>query len=590
MTKPAPQRRQLNNDLRLLARTFGFVRRRLITVFALATMTAILEAAIVLSIAAAGTTLLDGSGSSNSLVSGIPMDLTLRQLCLGVGVLVVVRAGLDLLMIEIKARTEVLYDASARTEVTNAYLEADWNTQSTEQAGGLQAALVTFVSLARTVLTKLIDLSLSIVSFVVMLVASITVGGRVTVLVVIAMGALAYLLRPFIRANRHASARQRAAIGRFSNQVNEMVSMSREIRVLGITEPIKGELGVEIAELKAAGHASSAASYRLQSLHASLTYLVVSIGLGALIFSTVSDPQPYAAMVLLLYRAMVYGRAVQTTYQGVVGSIPFLEDLDERLDLYRQAQRQPGVDPLPTVGTITFDAVDFSYGDGTRALEDISVTIQPGDAIGIVGPSGAGKSTFVQLLLGLRAPTGGRLVVGEHSIADYREDDWSRLVSFVPQESQLFDMSVLDNVISFRPHVTRDAAIQALQAAHVLTEMEALPDGLDTTVGEGGSRISGGQRQRVCIARALAASPQLLVLDEPTSALDLASEEAIRATLEVLKGQVTLVIVAHRLSTLRVCDKVLVITQGRVDAFAERRELEANNEYFSSAVELAKLV
>jgi ABC-type multidrug transport system fused ATPase/permease subunit len=239
--------------------------------------------------------------------------------------------------------------------------------------------------------------------------------------------------------------------------------------------------------------------------------------------------------------------------------------------------------------SVELDGVSFSYGDEATALTDVSFEIHAGEAIGVVGPSGAGKSTLVQLLLGLRPPTTGHLRVDGVAAAEFTRSSWTRRVSFVPQESALFDRSVLDNVICFRD-ISRERALDALRAAHVLDEVLGLPDGLDTIVGEGGKRLSGGQRQRVCIARALAGEPDLLILDEPTSALDLASEEAIRQTLDAIMGRMTLIIVAHRMSTLRVCDKVLVINDGRLEAFAERARLEADNEYFSSAVKLAKLV
>ena len=167
-------------------------------------------------------------------------------------------------------------------------------------------------------------------------------------------------------------------------------------------------------------------------------------------------------------------------------------------------------------------------------------------------------------------------------------DSWFGHVVLVPQEARLANVTVLENVLWFRQGLTRDDAVSALRAAHVYDEITQLPEGLDTIVGEQGGRLSGGQRQRVCIARALAGSPDVMILDEPTSALDLVSEERIRETLASLRDKVTLVIVAHRLSTLRICNDVVVLRNGEIEAFGPRSELEAN-EFFAEAVRLSKL-
>lgn len=589
-TPEPPRPRQLRNDIRLLAEAFGPLRRRLAVIVVLAVVTAVLEAAIVLAIATAGSMLADGARHVERSLLGVEISMTLGALCLITAGIALLRAVLDMAMVEIKARAEATYDATTREQVARAYLDADWALQADEQAGGLQSALVSFVSFARTVLTKLTDLIVALASFSIMLAASLTIGGLVTVVVLIVMVGFAFLMRPFILANRRSSVRQRDTTRLFATRINEMVSMSREIKVMGIQRPIEGTIHAEVADLRSATYESSTASYRLQSLYTSLTYIAVTAGLGALVLGDVSDPRPYAAMVLLLYRAMVYGRGIQSTYQGITGSIPYLEDLDERISRYRQARERTGDRELGAVGEVAFVDVSFSYDGAETALGDVSFTIESGDAIGVVGPSGAGKSTLVQLLLGLRQPTNGALLVDGHPVSEYTRESWTRRVSLVPQESTLFDRSVIDNVICFRDGISTQRAEAALAAAHVLDELRDMPDGLDTVVGEGGRRLSGGQRQRVCIARALAGDPDLLILDEPTSALDLASEEAIRQTLEGIKGQITLVIVAHRMSTLRVCDKVLVVNDGRLEAFADRATLEGDNDYFSAAIRLAKLV
>jgi ABC-type multidrug transport system fused ATPase/permease subunit len=226
---------------------------------------------------------------------------------------------------------------------------------------------------------------------------------------------------------------------------------------------------------------------------------------------------------------------------------------------------------------------------GKPAIEDLTFALSRGEAIGIVGPSGAGKSTLVQLFLRLREPNSGQALVNEVPAYAFAFADWTRRFSYVAQEPHLVAGSVAENIAFFRDDIDREAVERAARAAHIHDEILAMSDGYDTWVGDDGRRLSGGQRQRVSIARALAGSPDVIVLDEPTSALDMQSEALIQKTLEELKGRVTLVIVAHRLSTLNNCDRIMVLGDGRLQAFGTSAELLGSNEFYRRAVELSRL-
>jgi ATP-binding cassette, subfamily B, bacterial len=211
--------------------------------------------------------------------------------------------------------------------------------------------------------------------------------------------------------------------------------------------------------------------------------------------------------------------------------------------------------------------VRFEYVPDRPVLHGISATVQPNEVVGIVGPSGSGKSTLVQLLLGLRAPTSGTVLADGRPIDTLARAEWVRKVAFVPQAAHLLRGSVADNIRFLRDHLTDDDVERAALLAHLHDEIVAFPDGYAHDVGEGGSHLSGGQQQRLCLARALAGDPEVLVLDEPTSALDGRSEALVRETLAELAHRMTIVIVAHRTSTLEVCDRIMVVQSGQLVAF-----------------------
>jgi ATP-binding cassette subfamily B protein len=216
-------------------------------------------------------------------------------------------------------------------------------------------------------------------------------------------------------------------------------------------------------------------------------------------------------------------------------------------------------------GGFTFEKVSFAYpGSALAALHDFSLEVAPGETIALVGPSGAGKSTVLNLVIGFIRPNGGRLLLDGRDMEAYDLRTYRRFLAVVPQESILFDGTVRENV-TYGLRSVPDAVVEAaLRDANAWDFVSRLPDGLQTRVGEKGARLSGGQKQRLAIARALIRDPRVLVLDEATSALDTETEALIQEALaRLMRGRTTFV-VAHRLSTIRDANRIVVLDQGRV--------------------------
>ncbi|MFF4705488.1 ABC transporter ATP-binding protein [Streptomyces sp. NPDC001288] len=226
-------------------------------------------------------------------------------------------------------------------------------------------------------------------------------------------------------------------------------------------------------------------------------------------------------------------------------------------------------------GAVVFDRVGFGYEDGGRAaVADFTLDVAPGETVALVGASGAGKSTVLNLVIGFIRPTSGRLLLDGTDMSGLDLRTYRRFVSVVPQESILFDGTVRENVAyGMEDEADEQAVRAALRDANALEFVDELPLGLDTVVGERGARLSGGQRQRLAIARALIRDPRVLVLDEATSALDTRSEALVQQALtRLLHGRTTFV-VAHRLSTVRGADRIVVMDDGRIREIGTHEEL-----------------
>ncbi|MEU2431581.1 ABC transporter ATP-binding protein [Streptomyces sp. NPDC007861] len=225
-------------------------------------------------------------------------------------------------------------------------------------------------------------------------------------------------------------------------------------------------------------------------------------------------------------------------------------------------------------GSVTFRSVDYGYEDAGRpAVREFSLCVAPGETIALVGASGAGKSTVLNLVIGFIRPTSGRLLLDGTDMSTLDLRTYRRFVSVVPQESILFDGTIRENVAYGMDDADEDTVRAALRDANAAEFVDRLPLGLDTVVGEHGARLSGGQRQRLAIARALIRDPKVLILDEATSALDTRSEALVQQALaRLLRGRTTFV-VAHRLSTVRDADRIVVMEDGRIQEIGTHEEL-----------------
>jgi subfamily B ATP-binding cassette protein MsbA len=281
---------------------------------------------------------------------------------------------------------------------------------------------------------------------------------------------------------------------------------------------------------------------------------------------------------LLLFVVMVSGPlgGLASTYAQLRAAGGAAARVFELLDTRVEVVEAPDAVPLPEVaGAVSFEHATFHYAGGADVLHDISLDIQPGQVIALVGPSGAGKTTLASLIPRFYDVQSGRILIDGHDVRGVRLRDLRSHIGVVPQDPLLFGGTLRDNISYGKlgaPLAEVQAAARAANLAGLIAE---LPDGYDTVIGERGVKLSGGQRQRVAIARALLRNPRILILDEATSSLDNESEALIKNALERLMKNRTVVIIAHRLSTVEKADRIVVLDQGRIVEQGTHAELLA---------------
>lgn len=354
----------------------------------------------------------------------------------------------------------------------------------------------------------------------------------------------------------------------------------------------------------ARGMAASERGQRLGGFFSSVTKYLLEIlfilGVGGLLaysFATLSAAQAVGSLALFVAAGFRLLPNIASLVSSVNGmrtghtSLQVLHDEVTEMQGGHRRTRPDTAEPVTLQDRLELTDVTFRYpGSDRDVLKGIDLTIPFGSSIAFVGGSGAGKTTLVDLLLGLHSPTGGVLAVDGHDIAP-RMHAWQEQCAMVAQDVFLTEDSVRQNILFDQPPETADEGrlARAIAGAQLDDVVRSLPEGLDSSAGDWGNRLSGGQRQRVGIARALYREPRLLVLDEATSALDNETESRIIDTIEALHGSVTVVVVAHRLSTVKEVDAIIFLQQGRVAAQGTFAELQETNTDFARLVKLGKL-
>ncbi len=533
--------------------------------------------------------------ASSAAKGAVPAHQTLGPIHLHahVGTLFALAFGLTIGRVILQAPLSILpariasgVQARLRREVFGAYNTASWEVQAGEREGDVQETMTSQVLQATGGALQATQLVIAFFSFLVLMAGAVSLNPIAALVILVAALCLFGLLRPMNSLGARRAAELSRAQLNYAAGINEASRLAEETQVFGVAGPQYSRIDRLVAIAEGLFFRTQLIIRLSPSLYQSAIYLILVAGLAALYSEGASHFASLGAVILIIVRAGTFGQQVQGAYQGLRQSLPFIERLQDTASRYAASTPPDGSTALANVETIAFDHISFGYKAERPVLRDLSFEVRAGEAIGVVGPSGAGKSTLIQILLQLRPPGAGRYLVNGVRVEEFVRADWKRLVAYVPQQPRLIHASVAENIRYFRD--LDDAAVErAARLARIEQDILGWQDGYETIVGPRADAVSGGQQQRICLARALAAHPEVLVLDEPTSALDPHSETLIQESLFGLRHELTLFIIAHRMSTLDVCDRVMVIQDGRLAAFDTTELLQTNNDYYRSASLLA---
>jgi ATP-binding cassette, subfamily B, bacterial len=561
---------------------FGFSWPRASLLALLSVCAGFAEAAVLAIVAQIGTALASGENVVDAHLGIASPHVSIRTL-LVIGV--AIAAGRVLLLVPaswLAARLASDAEATLRSRLFYAYLRASWAVKARDREGKLQELMTNQITQGTQGIVQTTWVVTYLFSFLALVASALLLSPAAAGIIVGASIFLFALLRPLSRAGSKAARELSAAQLAHASGVSEATRLAEETQVFGVMSAQRRRLQELIDRARHLLFRTLLAVRLVPNLYQSGVYLLLIGGLALIYSFDRSGLASLGAVVLLLVRAGTYGNQAQTAYQAVRQTVPFIERVQQATEEYEEAARPEGAKPFAALETLSFRSVSYSYGQRSKVLTDLTFDVHPGETMGIIGPSGAGKSTLAQLLLRLREPDSGDYLVNGSAVRSLSWTDWAAKVAYVPQTPQLVYASVADNIRYFRD-VAQDEVERAARLAGIHDEVVSWNDGYDTVVGPRAAAVSVGQAQRICLARALVLRPLILVLDEPTSALDPTSERLIQRSLTELRGSLTLFVIAHRLSTLDICDRVMVIVGGRLDALERFDDLQARNAYYRSA-------
>jgi len=492
------------------------------------------------------------------------------------GMLAVVHAA----SARIAARVGADVQRTMQATLVHGFLAAPWPAQAAARAGTLQDLATVKVGVLAFGLQEAAQGVTALVNLLVVVVAAFALSPYAAA-ALLATAALVLLGSRVTRTRRRLLFREWSdASSLLALEVAETASAARDLRVFGVSGAAGDRVGIQIDD---AAKRTEAARYLTAStgpLTRDITAAAIVVGLAVVVTQFGVGLSALSATALLMLRALSHAQVLAAMGVRLQERQEARTRIEAAVEAWTPA-RATGVRRCPSVDSLVAADVTYTHpGSDRPALLNVSLELGRGELVGLVGRTGAGKSTLAAVLLGLIEPHRGALLADGVPVTELDPIDWHAKTAWVGQEPQLLTGSIRDNVRFLRPGIDDAAVERAARLAGLGAELERWPAGLDHPVGPAGGALSGGERQRVAVARALAGRPDVLVLDEPTSALDPQAEGAVREALELVRHELIVVVIAHRPSTVRSCDRVAVMELGRIRAVAPFDELRRESGHF----------
>jgi len=531
---------------------------------------------------------------SDFITDKIQAFLSFFHLGLNLPILIALIVGLFLLKAVITFlsyyatdKVVVDYEKNTRKKLFKKTVVADWPFLSEQKIGHVESILMNDVHMSSGILATLTNIIMVATSIIMYAFIAINISAPITFLT-LGFGILLFLLlKPFFYRIRKLGEEFGKSYKKINHIVSEHLIGAKTIKANSAENKVTKLADEEMEKLRDTTLKMELYNKAPGSFMEPIGIIFISVlFLFYYYFSPGFNIASFAVIVFLVQKKFSFMQSINARFNGINGAIPHLQSV---LNFEKSAERHQeinaGKDNFSFENNITVKNLSFGYGDKDgKVLDDINLTINKGGAVGLVGPSGVGKTTLVDIFLRLLQPGAGDILIDGKSMSQIDLSSWRKNIGYVSQDAFLLNDTVENNIKFYDDSVSQHDITEASKAANIYDFIMGLPEKFQTIAGERGVRLSGGQKQRIALARALAKKPKILILDEATSALDNESEMLIQKSIEKLKNKVTVILIAHRPSTVMISDHLFVLGSGKIIEDGAPKELLKNKDSYFSKV------
>ena len=493
------------------------------------------------------------------------MPFTLKNLLIFILAIFILKSIILFITQHISAQITTTYEKNTRGELFDLTLKSDWENLSKQKVGYLNQILNVDVPNSSALLTYISGFLITTTNLIIYTFLAFNVSPVIALLTVLFGIIIFFIFKPLLYKNKVLSQEVALLSKDVAHYVDEVLIGVKAIKSMFLEKEISNwgyknfdrlqKLNMRMVILKNLTNAA------LQPLG-----IILVVGIFAYFYKTSAFSfASFAVIVYAINKVFANVQIIQVQLNRISTFEPYLTAIvNYKKETIKHKESDVGDRKFSFNDQLDFKDVSFSYIFSKGVLRDISFSIKKGDMVGIIGPSGAGKTTITDLILRLFKPGSGEILIDGNPIESIKLGEWRKRIGYVSQDAFLINDSVKNNIIFHNKKISHEDIVRASKMANIYDFINELPNKFETAIGERGVTLSGGQRQRIILARVLATNPEILIMDEATSALDSESEILIQKAIENFKGKVTVIAVAHRISTIMSADKIISIEEGKI--------------------------
>jgi ATP-binding cassette, subfamily C, bacterial len=509
------------------------------------------------------------------LFAFLHIDFRISYLIIFIVILFIAKALVTFWAQYVNVKITTAYEKQMRSTLFQAMLRTRWPFLLKQKIGHLEKVIIDDISNASTALLYLSASILLATSMLIYVVIAFSISASITLLALLTGAVLFLIMKPLLFKTRRAAQNLTVTSKDSAHHINEHMIGIKSVKSFSVEDKVGQRADLFFDRLRDARIKLALYNNGTVAIIQPISVIFVLAVFSYYFLAGDFNLAAFAVILYLIQKIFQYVQTMQNRLHSIYELIPNLRYvISYQQGAKRHHEKNQGKAAFNLDDKLEFRGVNFGYSAKSKSvLKNISFTINRGEMFGLIGRSGSGKTTVVDLLLGLFLPDKGKIIADGKKMSDIDLIDWRDKIGYVSQDIFLLNDTIINNIKFYDDKISTEQVVNAAKMAQIHDFVKGTSKAYQTVIGERGVRLSGGQRQRIILARALARQPKLLILDEATSSLDTESERLVQKAIELLKGKMTVIAIAHRLSTVMNSDQLLILKDGQIKEKGDPKKL-----------------